>query len=81
MAIGRLNAVCKPSESLKRRLGALYGERAVQKMDNVLDDVEAIDSLALAIRKSCELRATKDGRVDYRDVAADIIAEMRAHQL
>lgn len=75
-----LNGVARPTPALRRRLGILYGERAVQKMDQVLDDAEAVEALARLLKERVEARATADGRVDYRDVAADVIAAMRGNQ-
>lgn len=79
--VGYLSGIARPSVALKARLGGLgYDPRTIAKMDAVLDDVHAVETLAQLIKERVEVHATTDGRVDYRDVAADILAVLRANQ-
>jgi hypothetical protein len=60
-----------------RAVAHLRGEADIQR---ALDNVIAIETLGRLIKQSVEARTTIDGRVDYRDVAADVLAVVAANQ-
>ena len=80
MNVKDLSGHARPSESLRRQLGIIHGPKAVVRMDELLNDAQAIESLAKLLKVSFEKSVKKDGRVDWRDVSALVLAEMKANQ-
>lgn len=75
-----LRGHARPSRALRAHIGKLYGSNMELAVDSLLSDTEAIDTFAGLLTQSIERNQAKDGRIDMRMVAADIIAEMRRNQ-
>lgn len=75
-----LRGIARPTRKLKAQLEMLHGRRFVERMDRVVEDATAIDALARVLTEAMERNLSKDGRVDMRDVAAHVLAEMKRHQ-
>ena len=74
---GNLRGVARPTRKIKAQLEIIHGRGFVERMDRILEDETAIDALARLLTEAIETRQTKDGRIDMRDVAAHVLAEMR----
>lgn len=75
-----MSAVLRPSPAIRRRLGLVgYGPGAVS-VRQVVEDSIAVDALARLITEGIERHTTADGRIDTRDVAAHVLAEMGRSQ-
>lgn len=76
---GDLRGVARPTKKLRARLEILHGKGFVERMDRIVEDTTAIDALARLLTEAVEKNTTKDGRVDMKDVAAFVLAEMKRH--
>lgn len=74
---GNLRGVARPTRKLRARLEMIHGRGFVERMDRVVEDETAIDALARLLTEAIEKNQTRDGRVDMKDVAAHVLAEMR----
>lgn len=79
MSIGNIRGVARPTRKLRAQLETLYGKKCVERMDQIVEDVTAIDAFARLLTEAMEKKMTKDGRVDMKDVAAYVLAEMKRH--
>lgn len=77
---GNLRGIARPTRKLKARLEMLHGKNFVERMDRIVEDTTAIDALACLLTEAMEKNMTKDGRVDMKDVAAHVLAEMKRNQ-
>lgn len=77
---GNLRGIARPTRRLKAQLEVLHGKHFVERMDRVVEDVITIDALAKVLDQAMEKSVTKDGRMDLRDVAAYVLAEMKRMQ-
>lgn len=81
--IGELRGVARPSPALRRRLGIInaVGAHALpHSVEGIINNSIAVDALARLLTEAIEKNQRTDGRVDMKDVAAHVLAEMRASQ-
>jgi len=74
---GNLRGIARPTRKLQHQLEIIHGRGFVSRMDRVVEDVGAIDALSRLLTLAIEKNTTKDGRVDMKDVAAFVLAEMK----
>ena len=67
------------SDKVKRAATILHGSQGVARIGQIMDDEVAVNALAQLIEQAIVARQTKDGRIDWRDVAAHVLAVMRRH--
>jgi hypothetical protein len=77
--IAPLRGIARPSRRLTGQIGRLYGPKAVERFDQIMDDVVAVDALARLLTEAIERNTTKDGRIDMKDVASHVLGEMKRH--
>lgn len=66
----------RPAGALRSQLRILYGPETTHRLDKVMEDAEAIDALAGILKESIDAR-NKNGTVDMREVAADVVRRLR----
>lgn len=78
--IAQISGIARPTRRV-RAMMALAGNdtRKVQYLQDAIDGVEAIESLARLITESMHAVQTTDGRIDIREVAARVLGEMKRH--
>jgi hypothetical protein len=76
---GNLRGVARPTRKLRARLEMIHGRGFVERMDRVMEDEAAIDAFSRLLTEAVEKNTSKDGRVDMKDVAAFVLAEMKRH--
>ncbi len=69
-----------PVGCTKSLLRVTRGRPGPVPMEQVLANATAIDSLARLLTEAIETRRSKDGRIDMRDVAAHVLAQMAHNQ-
>jgi len=72
------SGIAYPSAALRQQLSILHGPGTVHRLDKLMEDVDAIDALAGILKESIDARNV-NGNLDLRDVAADVIARLRAN--
>lgn len=74
-----ISGIAQPTDKVRRAAEILHGPRVAARMDQVMDDEIAVRALAGILTRAMETQQSKDGRIDMRDVAAYVLAEMRRH--
>lgn len=80
--IGALSGVTRPTRALARELGFL-GVRHMSpanQIEALMNHHFAVDTFANLLTRTIERRRNANGYCDMRDVAADVLAELGAHQ-
>ena len=67
----------RPTAALRARLAVPAIDPATKRL---VEREDAIDALSRLLTEAIETRQAKDGRIDMRDVAAHVLAEMGRHQ-
>lgn len=75
MKIGELRGHARPTAALRRRLGILGLRNS--SIERILDEETGVDALSRLLTEAMQKSQTKDGRVDMKDVAAFVLAEMK----
>jgi hypothetical protein len=79
---GNLHAIVRPGASMRTAIGILNAQRPkeeVLRLERILEDTASIEGLATLLTQGIEHVTTKDGRLDTRDLAAFVLAEMRKY--
>lgn len=77
--VGNLSGVAKPTPALLARLGRGHAPRDARNIFDMVEGLEATDTLAVLLTKGIEKVTTTDGRLDTRDLAAFILTELKRH--
>jgi hypothetical protein len=80
MTVAPMKAHLRAHPNLMRRLGALHGEQKVENVARVLDELTAVDSLAVLLTEGINTVTAKDGRLDTKDLAAFVLKRMKENQ-
>lgn len=75
--IVQIAGVAHPTASMRRRMGIVRALGGGPNAAAMIAGSEAVDALARLLTEAIETRQTKDGRIDMRDVAAHVLAEMQ----
>jgi hypothetical protein len=77
-----LRAVVRPGGGLSRAMGILHGQNgpAHLPLSRILEDTDAVEGLARVLTQGIESVMTKDGRLDTKDLAAYVLAELQRNQ-
>jgi hypothetical protein len=77
MSKSNISARLLPAPKIRAAALILNGPQSVARLDRILEDETAIDALSRLLTEAIEKRQAKDGRIDMRDVAAHVLAEMK----
>lgn len=71
---GYLSGHARATPALQKQLAKM--PKAQRSFKGFAERIEAIDTLALLIKQAMEIKQTKDGRVDMREVSAYVLEQM-----
>jgi len=74
---GNLAGIGRPTRALLEKLGRK--PREARNLAAMMDDFTATDALARLLTEAIEKHQKTDGRVDMKDVAQHVLAEMKRH--
>jgi hypothetical protein len=68
------------TEAARKITSVIYPHLRSVSLAEAMGDVKAAQGLALLLKKTVESHITPDGRLDWLDVATDLLAWMRENQ-
>ncbi len=77
--IKQVSGVARLHPDVRRQLGP--GLRRDTSVKAVIARVDAIDTLAVLLKRTVDEEMKSDGRIDWRDVAAKLISTLSPHAL
>jgi hypothetical protein len=76
-----IRAHLQPSRKMRRMAQAVHGASFASSMNSMLNDAAIVNAVAGAMERALQAGTNKDGKVDMREAAMHLIAEMRRNQL
>lgn len=79
--VGTFSSVLTPSRRMREAFGAFRRETGIPDMvERSINASTAVDSLARLLTEAIDTNTTPEGRIDMREVAAHVLAELARHQ-